>query len=186
MSYPTQKQMEDLLAKSPHDLAQMVVQAKEEARKAKEEKQKALAIAEQTVLDAIRIIDNDWSVPVKMTYVHALADNLHNNAKPSLAQVHWTNQRPCGHPSRAGALEVVHPYWQADTNPLHTAKTSSNRGPYRLDTPTWHCVRADPEASHLCDLVMQLYVKLGLMVSTTCKVRCLKQEAIPHDTLIVI
>jgi hypothetical protein len=145
--------------------------AEEDKRKAEEEKRQALALAEQAVYHAIKMLENtDWSVSEQHASLLSILDGLHA-AKQRLcalpSQDSAWNQRCNGHSCGAGAFEMVHTSsGQKHSSILYNTATHGSGDAHSLDPfkydPGWATLRADPDAKRLCELIVRLYVLQGL------------------------
>ena len=145
-------------------LKRLVLEEREAKERERSAKEAALALSEQAVYHAIRVLENtDWSLTEQLASLWGIMDGLHAT-KLRLAWLQDPeHHRSIGHLCGAGASEMVHSYaGQTDTYGLNSRATPTSGDPHQVDADAWFFLRADPMAKRLRDLYVRLQLVLAL------------------------
>lgn len=134
------------------------------------QKNSAIAIAEQTVLDAIRSLGSLWSVQDRYKQFKTMHTILHNHAN-TLVQDCRDDYRRGWRQDGAGTQPLVHAgRWHPDPGKLACSPEDSSPNSHRLGPDVecgkraWLILMDDPCSSHLYGLVLRFYFAMGCQI----------------------
>ena len=127
------------------------------------EKKATLALAEQAVLNAIKVLENNWSVEQQTDALITIARSL--CVHPAKQHGDWCNNEQDRDQKRTGSTTLVYKNI-GHSNPIRIHKRGKAGNPHsdKMDSinPAWVTLRRDPAANVFCDLIIKLNFTLWL------------------------